>query len=530
MISTITFFVFSNIFVTITSFFLGIVVFLKNRKSRINALWALAALSIGTWSYGISKIVVASTEKEAWFWNYFLYVGAIFIPIFFYHFVVVLLELEKEKRISLKIGYALAVFFQIANYSKYFVKGVPPKLIFQHWVDPGILYYPFFLFFAGYFALSAILLFKHFSDYSRKNKDQIKYVLLAILIGAGGGITNFFPQLFGVYPFGTYLVIFYVVFISYAILRHHLFNVKVIATETLTFTIWLFLLIKVFLAANAKDQIIDGSLLALVTVFGILLIRSVTKEVEQREKMEKLAVELEAANERLRQLDEAKSEFLSIASHQLRTPLTSIKGLLSMLQEGFWGPLNEDQKKYVGQISQSSERLLSLIEDLLNISRIEAGRMQFDFQPVSLESLVEDVVKELETQATHKNLSIKLNQPAQSLPKVSADSLKLRQVIQNLIDNAIKYTEKGGLEIDVRQEGKNIVFSSKDTGMGLPPGQHLFEKFERGQKATNQHTEGLGLGLYLGDKIIKAHGGKIWAESEGEDKGSTFFFSLPIII
>jgi hypothetical protein len=198
-----------------------------------------------------------------------------------------------------------------------------------------------------------------------------------------------------------------------------------------------------------------------------------------------------------------------------------------MLQEGFWGPLNEDQKKYVGQISQSSERLLSLIEDLLNISRIEAGRMQFDFQSISLENLVEDVVKEMETQAAHKNLSMKFDKPNQPLPEIKADSLKLRQVIQNLIDNAIKYTEKGGLKINVSQEGKNIAFSIKDTGMGLPPGQHLFEKFERGQKATSQHTEGIGLGLYLGDKIIRAHNGKIWAESEGNDKGSTFHFTLP---
>jgi histidine kinase len=112
---------------------------------------------------------------------------------------------------------------------------------------------------------------------------------------------------------------------------------------------------------------------------------------------------------------------------------------------------------------------------------------------------------------------------------VKADSLKIRQVIQNLIDNSIKYSETGGATIRIMQQGNEILFSITDTGIGLPPGQHLFEKFERGRKATNQHTEGVGLGLYLADKMIKAHSGKIWAESEGEGKGSKFSFTLPII-
>jgi signal transduction histidine kinase len=199
-----------------------------------------------------------------------------------------------------------------------------------------------------------------------------------------------------------------------------------------------------------------------------------------------------------------------------------------MLLEEFWGPLNDEQKKYLTQTTQSSDRLLHLIEDLLNISRIEAGRMQFDFKPLNLQELAIDVMKEMEPQAIDKKLYLKVEESDQELPLVKADSLKIRQVIQNLTDNSIKYTEKGGSIIRLLRQDNEILFSINDTGIGLPPGQHLFEKFERGQKATNQHTEGTGLGLYLADKIIKAHGGKIWAESEGEGKGSKFCFTLPI--
>jgi len=230
-------------------------------------------------------------------------------------------------------------------------------------------------------------------------------------------------------------------------------------------------------------------------------------------------------------LDKAKSEFISIASHQLRTPMTSIKGLLSMALEDFWGPLNPDQRKYLTQVYKSGERLLKLIEDLLDISKIEAGRMEFNFQPVNLEEITQEVVNELEIQAKDKNLYLNYLKPEKPLGKVNADPLKIRQVIMNLIDNAIKYTLKGGVTVQLKEENNSVIFSVADTGIGISKENQavLFERFQRGPIATSHHTEGIGLGLYLGAKIIKAHQGRIWVESEGENKGSTFFFSLPVV-
>lgn len=517
--------------VAFTNFILSLLMFLRNPKTKANVFYSFAVFSTAFWTFCMMMFRNINSDSTQG-WSMILWLSTVFIAYFFFYF-----GMNFPKPINFKFYLhflflipATATFFLIINpgilqevsfFNDY--KGFIFKL-------PNFYYYSLYIityFFAGF-----IFLFRNYFQSSKLIKAQLSLVFIGTLISVLGGIIFgiLLPLMnnFALYWLSPGLTIALASFIAYAIFRHRLFDIKVIAAELLTFGIWIFLLIRTLLSTTLQDKLLDGSLLVLVIIFGILLIKSVTKEIKQRERMEKITIELEAANERLRQLDEAKSEFLSIASHQLRTPLTSIKGLLSMLLEEFWGPLNSEQKKYVGQISQSSERLLHLIEDLLNISRIEAGRMQFDFKPIALDELVEDDIKELISQAEAKNLYLKLNKPPQPFPKVKADSLKIRQVIQNLIDNSIKYTEKGGSNIDLKQDGEYVIFSITDTGMGMPEGHRLFEKFERGQKATNQHTEGMGLGLYLADKIIKAHGGKIWAKSEGEGKGSAFYFSLPI--
>ncbi len=240
--------------------------------------------------------------------------------------------------------------------------------------------------------------------------------------------------------------------------------------------------------------------------------------------------ELRDANVRLQQLDTAKTEFISLASHQLRTPLTIIKGYISMMVEGTWGKVPSKQAEQLDKVYKSNDRLINLVEDLLTVSRIESGRLEFEWEMISLEEMVESAVTEFSQVAKEKNLYLKLNKPEKPLPKIKIDSLKIRQVVQNLIDNALHYTKKGGITINLEEDKKKIRFSIKDTGIGISAKEKvtLFEKFSRGKEVGKMHTEGTGLGLYLGAKMINAHDGKIWVESEGKGKGSTFFFELPV--
>jgi len=250
-----------------------------------------------------------------------------------------------------------------------------------------------------------------------------------------------------------------------------------------------------------------------------------TKEVERA------THELKQANDELKTLDRAKSDFISIASHQLRTPLTVIKGYGSMMLEGSFGKMPAPIEENMRKIYDSNERLINLVEDLLNVSRIESGRLQFNFEMGQLDEMISSVVEELTPNAIHKGLSLKFNKPKKTLPPTKMDKTKLRQVVINLIDNAIKYTEKGGIIIDLAQEGEKLKFCVTDTGMGIKPDEisNLFKKFSRGVETSILHTEGTGLGLYVGKMMMEAHGGKIWAESDGEGKGSRFCFEIPVV-
>src|SRR3989338_1708740 len=164
-------------------------------------------------------------------------------------------------------------------------------------------------------------------------------------------------------------------------LKHKLFNAKVASTELLTFSIWVFLLIRTTTSLTLQDFVINGSIFILTVFVGVFLIRSVIKEIEQREKLEKMSIQLSVANDELKRVDAAKSEFLSIVSHQLRTPLTAIKGYISMMIEGSYGKLEEVQHGTLEKVFQSAERLIVLVNDLLNLNRIEDGRIIYTFGP-----------------------------------------------------------------------------------------------------------------------------------------------------
>jgi signal transduction histidine kinase len=248
--------------------------------------------------------------------------------------------------------------------------------------------------------------------------------------------------------------------------------------------------------------------------------------------VEKATQDLKDANEELKKLDRAKSDFISIASHQLRTPLTVIKGYVSMMLEGSFGELNQKVDENLYKVYESNERLIHLVEDLLNISRIESGRLQFNFEETDLTAMAESVIEELSASAKKKKLYLHFTPPKTVLPKINLDAEKLRQVFMNLVDNAVKYTKRGGVTVTMEKVGEKISCCVSDTGMGISADDlpNLFKRFSRGADTSLVHTEGTGLGLYVGKMMIEAHQGRIWAESAGVNRGSKFCFELPLII
>ena len=183
------------------------------------------------------------------------------------------------------------------------------------------------------------------------------------------------------------------------------------------------------------------------------------------------------------------------------------------------------------KILYSTERLVRIVNDLLNISKVELGKIEVQKQPTDIKELIASCYEELNIQAEKKNLKFILKKPKEKLPKLNIDSLKIRQVITNLIDNAIHYTQKGKIEITLQKTKQNtILISISDTGEGMTKEEqkNIFEGFTRGKAGINLFIEGAGLGLYVAKKFLQIHKGRIWAESEGKGKGSTFYVELPI--
>jgi signal transduction histidine kinase len=228
-------------------------------------------------------------------------------------------------------------------------------------------------------------------------------------------------------------------------------------------------------------------------------------------------------------VEKMKTEFVSIAAHQLRTPLSAIKWSLRMVLDGDAGKVNKEQKDLLEKTYLSNERMISLINDLLNVTRIEEGRFLYKPELMQIEDVIDKVLIDLEETIKMKNIIVKFEKNEKALSPVKIDKEKINMAIHNVLENSLKYTPaKGKISISLEEENKDIVLKITDNGVGIPEDQkqRIFTKFFRGSNVVKMETEGSGLGLYTTKNIIESHNGKIWFESQ-EGKGTTFYMTIP---
>lgn len=277
--------------------------------------------------------------------------------------------------------------------------------------------------------------------------------------------------------------------------------------------------------AKILDIISRELLLAIQNVLRFEEIQSFNITLQAR--IEEATRKLRRTNEKLRQLDQTKDDFISMASHQLRTPLTSVKGYVSMVLDGDAGPVSPLQRKLLSQSYISSQRMVYLISDLLNVSRLRTGKFVIEPVPCNLAKVIKDEIEQLQETAKGRNLELTYNKP-EHFPTLMLDETKIRQVIMNFIDNAIYYTPSGGhIRVSLVDKPETVEFTVVDDGMGVNKHEqhHLFTKFFRAQNAQRARPDGTGLGLFMAKKVVVAQGGAIIFKSR-EGKGSTFGFSF----
>lgn len=516
---------------------LAFVVYKNNSKSATHKLFVLLSLSIIFWliefyiSIQIKPIIFSSLT-----WirlSLFFATPMIFLFFLFSH------TFPSEKLLIAKKSLFIILFLNFlvmaTTISPYAFTDAKVVNNFPSPIPgPGFIIFLSFMSFL-IFRTIYVLIKKHIDSSDDTEKKQLFFILWGfflmhffmfstVLIPVAAFQKTTFVPLFPIYT------LIFIVLTTYAILKHKLFNIKVLAVQVLTFAIWITLLVRIFISDNSTDKIIGTSIFLATVIFGVMLIKSVLNEIKMRERIETLYADLKVADEKLKKIDEEKSEFLFITSHQLRTPMTIIKGYISMMLEGDFGDLDTRLTAIINKIYISNERLVKIINDLLDLSRIERGKMDYSFKECGLEKIVSESISELKPNVKDKKLKLTFKKPEKELSKVLIDEDYTRQVIVNLIDNAIKYTDKGEIKIKLEEDSGIIRFSIKDEGAGISEETmpHLFKRYSREEKTYSKASRGMGLGLYIARRIVEDQRGKIWAESKGEGHGSTFFVELPV--
>ncbi len=518
---------------------LGVVVFINNKRSVTNKtflVFSLLTIIYATFNY-LSNQIGWDALYILWFLRFTIFFAVWHAFAIFYLFLIFPKESYRAKKSYKYLLFPLIALVAVLTLTPYIFRGVEhlpsSTQVAKAAHGPAI---PIFGLVTFGLVIAAIReLFQKAHGAVGIERTRYKLIFLGTVITFSLILTFnlILPTMYEIVTFIPFAPLFFfpfIIFTSYAIIKYRLLDVKVIATELLTFALWILLLIQLLAAQNARDVAFGAILFMGSLALGALLIRSVLREVKLRERMERLAIDLEIANADLKRLDEAKSDFISIASHQLRTPLSIIKGYISMMREGSFGKIDKKVIDPLEKVYISNERLITLVNDLLDLSRMERGRMQYDMKPIHLFEIIDPAVIDFQIVAKNRNIKLIWEKNFKD-DVISGDINKLRQIALNLVDNAFKYTPSGKVVVKLAQEGGAIRFSVTDTGPGLSAeeSRKLFQKFVRGKEPRATHVEGLGLGLYVAKLIAEAHGGSIGVTSPGKGKGSTFFMLLPLV-
>ena len=521
--------------ITLFSFFLGVLVLIKNPRNRTHQIFFLMVCVMMIW---ISSHYFQHEPNFQNFANFLLkldFASGIWLSFLFFLFCINFPRAQFLNFGEKILLYLPPVILSILSFTPLILREISFR---DNTVDaqPGKLFLVYFVFVLFYIFSGLKNLLRKYKKADKEERLQILYMFLGLAIS---GIIIFalnlilaviFPLSPQVLRAGNYSLLLFCVFTSLAILKYHLFEIRVILTEFLIGIMGIFQLVfSFFLPGNYKFLGLSNFLLFLI--FAYYLLKVVHREERKREEAEKMAEKERKLRMEIERLSKAKGQFILSAQHYFRTPLTSIIGYLSLILEDFENQSLKDIKRKLNNVFASAQELRKRIEEGLTIAAFQTkGGGVLHFQEVKFEDFIKEIFEELRFQEESKKLKYELKVPKIPLPKIKIDPQRMKEAISNLIDNAIKYTQKGGVFVSLEKKTKSILLKISDTGIGVPKEELSFlgtTPFERGEGAKKLTPLGKGIGLYLSRLIIEAHGGKLKIESEGEGKGTTVYVELP---
>ncbi len=515
------------------SFSFGVFIWLKSPKTDVNILFLAFCIAITYWLYGTFEMFLHRDDVgQAIMWDRFVYLGVVFVPSLMHHFSLAVTG-NKGQRALLWTSYAFSFSFLLISRTKYFVDGlnVFPSLVHSRAQIGHHVFLVLFFFYAS-------IMFVNFYRHYRKNADRrVRNTLLLssaaflniLLIGG----TAYLPA-YGIdigYPFSYFSGLFFVILLSVAVTEYQALSTRVIVAEMSTFLVSLIFAANIVLSQSGGQMAFFVVSLAVFMYYGFETVRAMREEIRRGQELQALTLQLREANDHLKEADKLKSEFISIASHQLRTPITVIKGYISLMLEGTYGPVGGALKEKIESMNMMNERLVQMINNMLNVSRIERNRIEFSCTKIDLIPLVREVVDEMSFKASQKGLRLETAVPDGEPLEAFIDSEKLQEVLTNLVDNAIKYTPSGSVTVAVRRLRKKqeILVTVADTGLGMDKetAGHMFQKFFRSKNPDVVREAGTGLGLYICAMFVRGMGGDIWVDKTAPGKGTVVAFRLP---
>lgn len=507
-------------FISLFNLGLATLIIFRNWKERVNIFYSLTLVAISFWSFGLGMFRLSSFESGR-YWAIFYYIAASFIVTYFLYFARAFVGKNIGKTSFLKhlifhSSNIIIIIILLTNF--HFIK----EYTLEPWgknIKLGYVYFFYTTHVVVYIGYSIRILFKHFGFVSGVKKTQLKFVVLGTAIASFATIPNLFIPFF-TYKyvwFGPYPTLIMIVSVAYAITKHHLMDIKTITSEILTGLLLSILFINIFVY-NSNLIWFRLAIFLASSVVGYFLIKSVYSEIRQREHIEKLL--------------KMRSEFLDIASHQLKTPVSVIMGTASMFKEGTIQKLpKEQQDKFIDNIYRKAVKLSGIIRDILSASEFDTEKFSLSekrLELVDLEKFLEKIKEDFSDDAKEKGLDLNFVKKKPVISAIISDEFYLTQAIVNIIDNAIKYTKTGKVDILLDEDEKKVFVKIKDTGVGIPEEDKpkIFGKFERASNAVDMYTDGSGLGLFISKEIIDAHKGASISFNSKEGVGTEFVITF----